>query len=501
MRESGIKDQVSDRVETFQVGRYRVSLAAREVFLGEQRIKLSWRCFEAMELLVEAKAEIVEREDFFRRLWPGITVDESNLNHCIAQLRKQLGEAPEAGLIETVPRQGYRLSRVPQLIHEASVTSETAGTSLVPSSGMPASAVGPATRVRRIARLRFLVVLFCALTVCGIAMAFAWQRWYVRQQARSLTSEGFQLVRQGRVPQIGQANLLFRRAIELDPQLAPAYAGLAEGMARSGEARPEQARAMAEHALRLDSNCAECKAIAGWIMMTREWRFGEALSYLDDAVSQKPDDAAIRLWHAQMLASAGQLEQALKEINYAVALNASRAPSVTMRAGILYLSGRYEEAISTARQSLGLQPDSSSAWDWIYRSCIRLNRVEEAIAARAAVNAFYAELSADSRFELERRWTAVYKQRGLHGLVETFLTETSTKPTLDQHRYERATWRMWIGDREGALSELENVFDFRPFHCTYLAVDPMFQSLRGEPRFLEVLSRIGISTVLTKPRQ
>jgi len=88
MRESGIKDQASDRVETFQVGRYRVSLAAREVFLGEQRIKLSWRCFEAMELLVEAKAEIVEREDFFRRLWPGITVDESNLNHCIAQLRK-----------------------------------------------------------------------------------------------------------------------------------------------------------------------------------------------------------------------------------------------------------------------------------------------------------------------------------------------------------------------------------------------------------------------------
>ena len=52
MRESGTKDQASDRVDTFQVGRYRVSLAAREVFLGEQRIKLSWRCFEAMELLV-----------------------------------------------------------------------------------------------------------------------------------------------------------------------------------------------------------------------------------------------------------------------------------------------------------------------------------------------------------------------------------------------------------------------------------------------------------------
>jgi tetratricopeptide (TPR) repeat protein len=255
---------------------------------------------------------------------------------------------------------------------------------------------------------------------------------------------------------------------------------------------------MAEHALRLDPNCAECKAVAGWILMTREWRFGDALRYLDDAVSQKPDDAQIRLWHAQMLASTGRLEQALTEINYAVKLDASRASSVTMRAGILYLLGRYEEAISTARQALGLQPDSSSAWDWIYRSCIQLNRAEEAIAARAAVTVYYVGLSADSQLELERRWTAVYKQRGSRGLVETFLMETSAKPTIDQHRYERATWRMWIGDREGALSELENVFDFRPFQCTYLAVDPIFKPLRTEPRFRELLSRIGISALLTK---
>jgi hypothetical protein len=117
------------------------------------------------------------------------------------------------------------------------------------------------------------------------------------------------------------------------------------------------------------------------------------------------------------------------------------------------------------------------------------------------MSAYYVGLSADSQSELERRWTAAYKQRGFHGLVETLLAETSAKPTLDQLRYERATWRMWIGDREGALSELESVFDFRPFQCTYLAVDPMFEPLHGEPRFREVLSRIGVSTVLTKPQQ
>ena len=59
MKELGTTNQISDRGGIFKVGKYRVSLAAREVFLGEQRIKLSWRCFEAMELLVAAKAGIV----------------------------------------------------------------------------------------------------------------------------------------------------------------------------------------------------------------------------------------------------------------------------------------------------------------------------------------------------------------------------------------------------------------------------------------------------------
>jgi DNA-binding winged helix-turn-helix (wHTH) protein/tetratricopeptide (TPR) repeat protein len=498
MKELGTKDQISDRGGVFKVGRYRVSLAAREVFLGEQRIKLSWRCFGAMELLVQAGGEIVEREDFFRHIWPDVTVDESNLSHCIAQLRKQLGEPPEGGLIETVPRQGYRLSQPAELIPVASFPTETADTELAPSNGTPASAVK--APFHRRSRLRWGVAAFCALTLCGIVAGVSvWHRWSVHQQARSLTSEGFRLLRQGHVFQVGQANSLFRRAIELDSKLAPAYAGLAEGMARSGDSQPEQPGAMAARALRLDRNCAECKAIAGWILMTREWRFREALAYLNDAVSQKPRDAQIRLWHAQMFASAGRLEQALKEINYAVALDTSRAPSITMRAGILYLSGRFEEAISTARQALGLQPDSNSAWDWIYRSFIQLNRVEEAIAARAAVNAHYVGLSADSQIELERRWTAAYKQGGLHGLVETLLSETAAKPSIDHQRYERATWRMWIGDREGALSELERVFDFHPFQCTYLAVDPSFKPLRSEPRFRELLSRIGISTVLAEP--
>jgi tetratricopeptide (TPR) repeat protein len=163
-----------------------------------------------------------------------------------------------------------------------------------------------------------------------------------------------------------------------------------------------------------------------------------------------------------------------------------------MRAGILYLSGRYDDAISAGHEALGLKPNYSSAYEWIYRSHLQLQHVGEAMAARAAMNAAFVGLTPDSRFEAERAWMDSYRQGGQRQLVETLLAGSAAKPALDQQRYERATWKMWIGDRQGALDELEHVFDFRPFNTIYLAVDPMFTPLRGEDRFRRLLSRIGL---------
>src|SRR5207253_2513158 len=146
----------------------------------------------------------------------------------------------EAGLIETVPRQGYRLSQAPEPIPAASVIPQPEAPTLVLATATPGGGVSSPTRAGRSARWRLLVLVISVVILSGIVMISIWRRWSVRQQIRSLTSEGFRLVRQGHVPQIGQANLLFRRAIELNPNFAPAYAGLAEGMARSGEAQSGQ---------------------------------------------------------------------------------------------------------------------------------------------------------------------------------------------------------------------------------------------------------------------
>lgn len=480
--------------EAVRIGCYRVDLATREVFRGDDRFQLSWRSFEALQLLIEGKSQVVNRDTFFARLWPNLAVGEASLNQSIAKLRRELGEPPDGGVIETVARRGYRLTEAPVVVLSPA-ENDTYDTAI----GEPESVAKPAPSRNWRLHWAWVVCAVAAFAFAWFVLAYGLPRWSKRAQARALTEQGFRVIRENPAAELGHASALFRQAIDLDPSQAPAYAGLAEVMARGVDSSPDQAAAVAERAVALDPRCVSCQAIAGWILMTRQWRFREAARYLERAFVLDPRDPQIVLWHAQMLACSGRLQQALNEIEQARALDFKAPRPAAMRAGILYLLGRYDEAIAAGHETLGLQPNYSSAYEWIYRSQLRLQHVGEAIAARAAMNAAFSQLTPDTRFEQERRRMEAYRAGGLPSLVRMLLAENDAKPALDHLRYERATWKMWIGDHQGAMDELEHVFDFHPFNTIYMRVDPMFAPLRGEKRFQALLSRIGLDS-LPEPR-
>src|SRR5258706_1498705 len=351
-------------IDGYRVGRYKVYCANRQVVLGDEKIDLPWRCFEAFLVLIEANGEIVDREGFYRRLWPDVVVEESNLNQAIARLRKQLGDSGAESIIETVPRRGYRLLVRPERL---------AGKGPV----APTHVESPSWFRRWRIPLIFALILLAA----AVAVRFGWQRWERRRQALALVEEGFRLVAENRVSQVAEANTRFSRAVELDPGLALGYAGLAEAMVRSVDGSRIHAKEMAERSLRIEPACAECQAIAGFILMTYGWRFSDALRDFRAAALKEPNHAKIQRWHAQVLACSGKLEQALQQIDRAVSLQPTDAAAAAMRAGILYFMGRYEEAISAARLALGLRSGFTSANDWIYRPGLAAGRIEEALHA------------------------------------------------------------------------------------------------------------------------
>jgi hypothetical protein len=167
-----------------------------------------------------------------------------------------------------------------------------------------------------------------------------------------------------------------------------------------------------------------------------------------------------------------------------------------MKAGILYLMGRYNDSIVTGRLALGLSPGHTGALDWIYRSGMAAGRVEEALAARGALMASFYGMSPDWRDQQERGWNAAYQAGGTAGLVEHLLATTATGLARKGQCYDRASLRAWAGDAAGAIAELEQgIFDVRPYHTIYLGVDPIFASFRQDPKFRAVLARVGLDRI------
>ena len=97
----------------YEFGSFRID-AANHLLLQEGRpVALQPKTFDLLLLLIERAGEVVGKEEIMTRLWPGTSVEESNLTQNIYLLRKILGRGPGGGqLIETIPKRGYKFAGV-----------------------------------------------------------------------------------------------------------------------------------------------------------------------------------------------------------------------------------------------------------------------------------------------------------------------------------------------------------------------------------------------------
>ena len=95
---------------TYKFGPFLVDTAERELLCNGRPVALTPKAYETLLALVESSGRVLSREELMERVWPDSFVEENNLAQNISQLRKVLQSAGEeyAGLIETVPRRGYR---------------------------------------------------------------------------------------------------------------------------------------------------------------------------------------------------------------------------------------------------------------------------------------------------------------------------------------------------------------------------------------------------------
>lgn len=290
--------------------------------------------------------------------------------------------------------------------------------------------------------------------------------------------------------------MLFRQALEMDDHSALAIAGLAEASARFGGADIPTVRlrgaemstfqSLAREAVRLDPSCARCQATLGYILGTRDFRVREAEAALSAAVRLDPGQWRYHAWLAQDRAALREFDSALGELEAGSRSAPVATGPLTERASVLYLMGRYAEAVDTASQAIALNPRAQPAIAWRARAHLMQHHWREYVQDRATETAIWMGWSDEAREAFAERNSSLALADGLRRMISI----NADNPTFS---YERAFWHAVLGESNAALADLEIAVRRRPFQILFLNADPAFASLHGEPRFEAMLTTLGIA--------
>lgn len=287
-----------------------------------------------------------------------------------------------------------------------------------------------------------------------------------------------------------KAQELFRQALDKDPNLAPAYAGLAHSFGSAaifGVIEPAagmpKARDLAEHALQIDGNLVEGHLILAGVMFYWDWDSAEAERRINHALSLNPNSANAYRTLSEVYSVMDRHEEALAAIERARELDPLVATSQFKPALILYLARDYDAAIGRASAALQYYPEY---WPGHWLHCLALSaqgsQEEAARACKSAVKYSHREPMALG--------TLGYVN-ALEGHNEAALEIAGELETMMSRRYvSRASIAIIyaaLGDRDRALDFLEEAFRYRDQLLVHARNATFLDSLRSDKRFIQLL--------------
>lgn len=294
---------------------------------------------------------------------------------------------------------------------------------------------------------------------------------------------------------IRRARALFERSLQLDSTFAPAWAGLADAWSAAGYTGLErplaafpQARQAARRALELDPNLADGHVSLGNVLQNHDWDWDAAERAYLRAIALNPNHSVAHHWYASHLALRGQFEHALQEIERARSLDPYSLSITTGPAAFLYFARRYTEALVALDAAIAL--DSTSGLVQRARAAIldRLGREDEAMQAVGVW------LDGQNLRPLSAALANAYAAGGLRAALHVLIEGLERKRAAGL--YEPATHiaelHARLGEREPAMRWLAEAERERDTELNRLRVDPIFDPLRGDPRFQALLGRVGL---------
>jgi serine/threonine-protein kinase len=286
----------------------------------------------------------------------------------------------------------------------------------------------------------------------------------------------------------------FQLAIEKDPSYALAYAGLADAYNLLGDylGPPKEffpkAEAAAIRALEMDDTLAEAHASFGYVKSSFYWDWPGAEKEYKRAIELKPSYAQAHQWYAFNLIQLGRFDQAIAEVRRARELD-PLSLIINSSAGIIFYSARkYDQAILAFKNALDMEYDFRVAHYYLGLVYVEKGAFEEGIAE--------LQIAVDISERNPRYLSGLGKAYAAAGKRGDALAILDELEEMAERRYVQsiniAEVYGDLGEKDQAFAWSEKAYEARDWDILTLKMGPRFDSLRDDPRFHDLLRRIGL---------
>jgi TolB-like protein/DNA-binding winged helix-turn-helix (wHTH) protein/Tfp pilus assembly protein PilF len=317
--------------------------------------------------------------------------------------------------------------------------------------------------------------------------------------ARSIAPETYEAYLKGRyyyeklsVAGFREALRYYQEALNSDSNYAPAYVALADAYTKLGiwnglpsREAASKAKAAAERALALDDALGDAHATLGNIHFVWDWEWAAAEREYKRALDLGPLSTNARIQYAVYLSAMGRHYEAIAEMKEAHALDPVSHPTNLVLAFVYYLAHRFDEAIDQEKKTLALYPDSAPA-----HNTLGLCYEQKGMYPQA-VGEYLKEKSLNGATKDElTTFRQAFARSGINGYLEATNPKSKRQyatPYSTGERYAR------VGDKGQAVEWLEKAYQERAdHHMAFIKAEPMLDSLRSDPRFQDLLRRMGL---------
>jgi eukaryotic-like serine/threonine-protein kinase len=287
-----------------------------------------------------------------------------------------------------------------------------------------------------------------------------------------------------------------QQAIEKDPQFALAYVGLARSYSTLGnvwgflpphETFPKGKAALTK-ALQIDETLADAHTALADYYYSYEWNWLAAEQEFKRAIELNRNDASAHCGYGSYFQSMERFDEAIAERKLCRELD-PLSPTATANVGYPYYFARqYDQAIGHYRKALELDPNYSWAYLWIGQAYLGKQMYNEAID-----NISKAIALSEGNVRMKATLGYAYALAGKRGEAQQIVNELQAQSKQKYvSPYFIAVVYSGLGEKDQAFALLEKAYQERHPYLTLLKVEPVFDNLRSDPRYTELLRKVGL---------